>query len=642
MKRAILAVLLVLVAAGCGSSSTQQPPQIVAQQAGALLASFGSASAPTVNEVLTTTTGTWTNSPTSYAYQWQDCNGSTCTSIGGATTSSYTIQPSDIGFTIDVVVTASNPAGSASQTSAQTGVVTSGAGLTCNLNATTSNYASQISSATTGQVVCLASGDYSGFTGTSKSAPGITITAAPGAAVTFNTGFSLALASVQNFTLDGTGGGGTMTVSGTVSISTGSLLNSARNLTFQNITFGFGSSIQVNNAENSNITFNRDVMINQNAPYGGGGFGAYVALFYETPSNAPTGVTIENSVLVSPGNLENPDRGIETLSPMNIENDVIAGFMDKSTSDSDPNGNHIDGIQLYSGTNGTQGGVVLTGNLCEDDYNCLAAWDGTSNNTITDNVCLNVQRGCFDMYADTGSVMNHNTTAVLSGYDPEGCGWEPNVSSGRCNNGSGVEISSKSGDRTPSGEVYTNNVSSSAPQLGGYTPATYTNNMWPSGSSPNIAGTASYAGGSNPQTWPGFELTPGSAGHAAGSDGLDVGIRSSNGGPPTGGGSTPTSTVAPAVTGTATHGNVLTSTQGTWTVTGNVPTAYTYQWFDCPSATFSTASCSTILTTAVASFNSPTYTLQASDEGDYVFSYVTVTNANGTANAASNGVGPVN
>ena len=37
----------------------------------------------------------------------------------------------------------------------------------------------------------------------------------------------------------------------------------------------------------------------------------------------------------------------------------------------------------------------------------------------------------------------------------------------------------------------------------------------------------------------------------------------------------------------------------------------------------------------------PTYTLQASDVGDYVFSEVTVTNANGQVNASSNAAGPV-
>ena len=45
--------------------------------------------------------------------------------------------------------------------------------------------------------------------------------------------------------------------------------------------------------------------------------------------------------------------------------------------------------------------------------------------------------------------------------------------------------------------------------------------------------------------------------------------------------------------------------------------------------------------TAPTSANSPTYTLQASDVGKYVFSEVTVTNANGQVNAVSNAAGPV-
>ena len=72
---------------------------------------------------LTTTNGSWSNSPTSYSYQWQDCSGSGCSDIAGATSSSYKLVSSDVGDTVDVVVTASNAAGSGSATSAKTGVV---------------------------------------------------------------------------------------------------------------------------------------------------------------------------------------------------------------------------------------------------------------------------------------------------------------------------------------------------------------------------------------------------------------------------------------------------------------------------------------------------------------------------------------
>jgi hypothetical protein len=79
---------------------------------------------------LTASTGSWSNSPTRYAYRWQDCNssGASCSNIAGATVSSYKLASTDVGHRIDVVVTASNAGGSASATSAATGTVASGKG----------------------------------------------------------------------------------------------------------------------------------------------------------------------------------------------------------------------------------------------------------------------------------------------------------------------------------------------------------------------------------------------------------------------------------------------------------------------------------------------------------------------------------
>jgi hypothetical protein len=74
-------------------------------------------------QTLTATTGTWSGSPTSYAYQWQRC--STCTAIAGATASSYTVQTADVGSTLTVSVTATNSGGSATATSTPTAAVTS-------------------------------------------------------------------------------------------------------------------------------------------------------------------------------------------------------------------------------------------------------------------------------------------------------------------------------------------------------------------------------------------------------------------------------------------------------------------------------------------------------------------------------------
>ena len=67
----------------------------------------------TVGSTLSCTQGTWTNSPTSYAYQWQRGGAN----ISGATSSSYVTVSADGGTSVGCLVTATNAAGSASQAS---------------------------------------------------------------------------------------------------------------------------------------------------------------------------------------------------------------------------------------------------------------------------------------------------------------------------------------------------------------------------------------------------------------------------------------------------------------------------------------------------------------------------------------------
>ncbi len=77
-------------------------------------------------KTLTEAHGSWTNSPTSFAYQWQRCDsaGANCTPISGATAQTYVLVAADIGHTIAVQETASNAGGPGSQTSSTaTGVV---------------------------------------------------------------------------------------------------------------------------------------------------------------------------------------------------------------------------------------------------------------------------------------------------------------------------------------------------------------------------------------------------------------------------------------------------------------------------------------------------------------------------------------
>jgi hypothetical protein len=69
--------------------------------------------------------GTWTGTPTSYRYQWYQCNqlGGACLPIYGAIHRGYTVQLADLGGTLRVDVTARNASGSATARSAPSDVV---------------------------------------------------------------------------------------------------------------------------------------------------------------------------------------------------------------------------------------------------------------------------------------------------------------------------------------------------------------------------------------------------------------------------------------------------------------------------------------------------------------------------------------
>ncbi len=85
---------------------------------------------PTAGSTLTASTGSWTNVPTRYAYQWLRCDagGASCGGLGGATHRTYTAAPDDVGSTLRVRVTASNSRGSGSATSGATPQIGTGTG----------------------------------------------------------------------------------------------------------------------------------------------------------------------------------------------------------------------------------------------------------------------------------------------------------------------------------------------------------------------------------------------------------------------------------------------------------------------------------------------------------------------------------
>jgi hypothetical protein len=120
MKRLtpIIALLVALAAVtGVASAKTTAAPS--------------NSASPTISgtekagSTLTASNGTWSNSPTSYTYQWRRCatDGSACGDIVGATDNTYTLTSTAVHHTLRVVVTAKNADGSASATSDPSGVV---------------------------------------------------------------------------------------------------------------------------------------------------------------------------------------------------------------------------------------------------------------------------------------------------------------------------------------------------------------------------------------------------------------------------------------------------------------------------------------------------------------------------------------
>jgi hypothetical protein len=110
----------------CGSSTTTPPPTSPPPPAAPV-----NSSVPTISGTaqaglsLSASTGSWSNSPTGYGYQWRRCDtaGASCTSVAGATGAQYGLSTTDVGSTLRIVVTATNAGGSASATSSPSSVV---------------------------------------------------------------------------------------------------------------------------------------------------------------------------------------------------------------------------------------------------------------------------------------------------------------------------------------------------------------------------------------------------------------------------------------------------------------------------------------------------------------------------------------
>jgi N,N-dimethylformamidase beta subunit-like, C-terminal len=124
-------VRVAVTASNAGGSTTAVSAQSGVVQAAAPPAPVNT-SPPSIGgtaqqgQTLSAQPGTWQNSPTSYSYQWRDCDasGNNCVDIGSATSPNYVLAAGDVGSTIRVAVTATNAGGSSPPVmSLPTGVV---------------------------------------------------------------------------------------------------------------------------------------------------------------------------------------------------------------------------------------------------------------------------------------------------------------------------------------------------------------------------------------------------------------------------------------------------------------------------------------------------------------------------------------
>jgi len=359
---------------------------------------------------------------------------------------------------------------------------------TCDYNATTANFSTQLSAAATGKVICLASGSYGTFTGTAKA---VTITKQSGATPSMYLEFR---SGDKDFTIDGLTitGGDVVGNSGNYSDT-----NNPKNITIKNSTFT--GALQFEYIANSNILLasNTHNNIDTNSTC----TASPARIHFSYSGNTTSGVTIQDS-LFEGGNTD----GIQAGTGFTALRNEFRNIDEKSADDC----SHTDAVQLLSAN-----GAILRGNYIHHSADGIVAYDGVSNVTLEYNVIdLVGGRNGIELYSDTNSIIRYNTLVKRSTCEYSGmCGL--------------VDLNHKTVDPAGSGTVVENNIVMAGINLNnGSTASVNRNNMFVSGASgSNFNGTPVFTGGANPTTWAGYFLTAGSPGLTNATDGGRVGIR---------------------------------------------------------------------------------------------------------------------
>jgi len=360
-------------------------------------------------------------------------------------------------------------------------LIPSEAGNGCDLNATTSNLASQVAAASAGQTICLATGNYGTWTGTNKA---ITLKAASGANVIFN---NLEIRDGdRGFTIDGvTVGQATIYGSGYSNYTNQPTDITIRNTAFTGtIIFDYiknGNYLLENTTHNNIISDGGRIRIFDDGGLSGASY--------------DSGVTIRGATLDG-----GPADGIQAYSGFTVENSRFLNI-EEGTYQS----YHTDAIQWFaSGTAKT----IIRGNYFSGNADGIVAYDGAGNGLIEDNVLRDMPVGrCLEIYKDNAGAGNDPTIVQFNTLD-DGCT---------------LYLGTK--DTPGTGTIIRNNIiEGGIAESSGSTAGIKANNMFLNGASgTNFNGTASFIG---PLTsWSGYKLASGSPGIGRATDGSNVGAR---------------------------------------------------------------------------------------------------------------------
>ncbi len=475
--------------------------------------------------VLTAAPGSWSDSPTSYAYQWQDCNSSglSCSNVAsGGTSSTYTPGSSEIGDTLEVIVTATNLGGTSSPASSAATTVVAGA-------------IAEFSSALSGNPIRNAPGPDGSMWFTETSPSRIAEISASGTITEYSTGLNTG--SSPSGIVEGSDGNmyfgdvGTTKAIGEIKV--------ANHAITEYTTSGYPAIVTA--GPDGNIWFANDVA--------GGGIGqltitGHGITLYKTSAGALSTIT---AWMITPG-----PAGSNTLWFTDRGTTPAVGEVNLNNLATNPT--HV--ITEYStGLSAALPYAIVTG----PDNNI---WFTDSNGPI------------WEMNASTQALI---TDYTLSGMTPRGL-----------TVGSDGNLWFTDGGHHAIGRITTAGA------------ITEYNSGLNSGPSP-----LGIAAGSDGNLWFTDQGTTKAMGRLALSGLVDTNV--------------------PTISGTATHGNTLTAGPGTWS--GSPTPAYMYQWQDC---NINGANC-----VDISGATANTYGVATTDEGKTIRVVLTATNSPGYAPAPS-------